>query len=159
MVENAEEIKKSSTEASDMQKHSTSDEKTSVTAAEKSDIASKIPPEESLPVPPTPASISSKKTVVSANSDNKVRVHFVAVGSAPIMKKTKFKIDADQQFAYVMASLRRTLKLADDSADALFLYCHSAFVPSPDQRLGDLNECFSVRGELVIHYCLKEAWG
>jgi ubiquitin-like protein ATG12 len=45
------------------------------------------------------------------------------------------------------------------SGGSLFLYCNSAFVPSPDELVGDLNDCFSVRGELVIHYSLQEAWG
>ena len=95
------------------------------------------------------------------SDDNKVKVHFVAVGSAPILKQSKFKIDADQKFGYVVSSLRRTLKLTENSGadSSLFLYCNAAFVPSPDERLGDLNDCFSVRGELVIRYSLKEAWG
>lgn len=86
----------------------------------------------------------------------KVKVHFVAVGSAPIMKKTKFQIGADQRFAAVTSFLRKMLKLKGSS---LFLYCNSAFVPAPDELVGDLNDCFSVRGELVIHYSLQEAWG
>ena len=91
-------------------------------------------------------------------SDDKVKVHFVPVGSAPIMKKTKFQIGADQRFASVTAFLRRVLKL-QDSGSSLFLYCSSAFVPGPDELLGDLRNCFSVRDELVIHYSLQEAWG
>jgi ubiquitin-like protein ATG12 len=89
---------------------------------------------------------------------DKVKVHFVAVGSAPLMKKTKFQISADQRFAAVISFLRKMLKLTD-SGSSLFLYCNSAFMPSPDELLRDLNECFSIRGELVIHYSLQEAWG
>lgn len=97
---------------------------------------------------------------------SKVKVHFVAVGNAPILKKSKFKIDPNVKFGYVINSLRRTLSLDSTSSNnpaqpkpSLFLYCNAAFVPSPDERLGDLNDCFSIRGELVIHYSLKEAWG
>lgn len=95
----------------------------------------------------------------------KVKVHFVAVGNAPILKKSKFKIDPDVKFGHVINSLRRTLSLnvgdtnPSQQKSSLFLYCNAAFVPSPDERLGDLNDCFSTRGELVIHYSLKEAWG
>jgi ubiquitin-like protein ATG12 len=92
------------------------------------------------------------------NGNNKVKVHFVAVGSAPIMKKTKFQIGADQRFAAVTTFLRKMLKMTG-SGGSLCLYCNSAFVPSPDELVGDLNDCFSVRGELVIHYSLQEAWG
>mmetsp|Transcript_15171 Transcript_15171/g.31011 ORF Transcript_15171/g.31011 Transcript_15171/m.31011 type:complete len:144 (-) Transcript_15171:269-700(-) len=91
-------------------------------------------------------------------SNGKVKVHFVAVGSAPLMKKTKFQVGADQRFSFVITFLRRMLKLAG-TGDSLFLYINSAFVPAPDELVGDLNECFSVRGELVIHYSLQEAWG
>ena len=87
---------------------------------------------------------------------DKVKVHFVPVGSAPIMKKTKFQIAANQRFAAVHAFLKKILKL---NGDSLFLYCNSAFCPGPDELVGDLNECFSKRGELVIHYSLQEAWG
>jgi ubiquitin-like protein ATG12 len=93
-----------------------------------------------------------------ANGNNKVKVHFVAVGSAPIMKKTKFQLGADQRFAAVTMFLRKMLKMTG-TGSSLFLYCNSAFVPSPDELVGDLNDCFSVRGELVIHYSFQEAWG
>jgi ubiquitin-like protein ATG12 len=89
---------------------------------------------------------------------DKVKVHFVAVGSAPIMKKTKFQIGADQRFAAVIAFLRKMLKLPSNGS-SLFLYCNSAFVPGPDELVGDLKECFGVRDELVVHYSLQEAWG
>ncbi|KAI2490055.1 hypothetical protein MHU86_24523 [Fragilaria crotonensis] len=87
----------------------------------------------------------------------KVKVHFVAAGSAPILKKTKFHIPAHQRFISVSGFLRKMLKL--ESGQSLFLYCNSAFVPSPDELLQDLNDAFSVRDELVLHYSLQEAWG
>ena len=87
-------------------------------------------------------------------SNDKVKVHLVAVGSAPILKKTKFQIRADQRFASVIQFVRKMLRV-----DTVFLYCHSAFVPSPDQLVGDLRDCFLVRDELIIHYSLQEAWG
>jgi len=110
---------------------------------------------------------------------DKVKVHFVAVGSAPILKKSKFQINADQRFAAVTAFLRKVLKLSDTQQDSannssgtttnhhqqqlsgssLFLYVNSAFVPGPEERVGDLRDCFSVRDELVVHYSLQEAWG
>jgi ubiquitin-like protein ATG12 len=91
-------------------------------------------------------------------SPAKVKVHFVPVGSAPILKKNRFQIGADQRFASVHTFLRKMLRLqASDSS--LFLYLSSAFCPSPDELIGELDECFSKRGELIVHYSLQEAWG
>ena len=89
--------------------------------------------------------------------DAKVKVHFVATGSAPMMKKTKFQIAANQRFVSLFTFLRKMLKL--EQGQSLFLYLNAAFVPSPDELLQDLKDCFAVRDELVIHYSLQEAWG
>lgn len=99
---------------------------------------------------------TSTSAPAAAGPVEKVKVHFVPVGSAPIMKKSKFQIGADKRFASVHEFLRKMLKL---QGDALFLYLSSAFCPGPEELIGDLNECFSKRGELVIHYSLQEAWG
>jgi ubiquitin-like protein ATG12 len=130
------------------------------------------------PSSPSSSYTTRTKSIISSSNDDtmhppavscsKVKVHFVAVGNAPILKKSKFKIDPNVKFGYVINSLRRTLSLDSTTSSSsspaqpkssLFLYCNAAFVPSPDERLGDLNDCFSIRGELVIHYSLKEAWG
>jgi ubiquitin-like protein ATG12 len=92
-----------------------------------------------------------------AEAEVKVKVHFVAVGAAPIMKKTKFQISGDSRFASVLSFLRKMLKL--EAGQSLFLYCNSSFVPSMDQLLLDLRDTFAVRDELVVHYSLQEAWG
>ena len=94
-----------------------------------------------------------------------IKVHLVAVGSAPILKKSKFLMNADDRFAVAISFLRKVLKLSSAtstgavSASSLFLYINAAFVPSPDERMGDLFDCFGTRGELVVHYSLQEAWG
>ena len=93
----------------------------------------------------------------NTSNQDKVKVHFVAVGSAPILKKTKFQISAHQPFAAVTAFLRKMLKLTDGAS--LFLYIQSAFVPGPEEIIGDIQKSFSVRDELVIHYSIQEAWG
>lgn len=106
----------------------------------------------------TTAAAAASATPAGAD---KVKVHFVAVGSAPIMRKSKFQISADQRFAAVTAFLRKILKLQDSSSagSSLFLYVSSAFVPGPEEVVGDLRDCFGVRDELIIHYSLQEAWG
>eukprot|EP00742_Colponemidia_sp_Colp-10_P002758 GILJ01002948.1.p1 GENE.GILJ01002948.1~~GILJ01002948.1.p1 ORF type:complete len:142 (-),score=28.24 GILJ01002948.1:138-563(-) len=89
--------------------------------------------------------------------DTKVLVHFKAVGNAPIMKQSKFKISGVEKFITVHTFLRKALKTKP--ADSLFFYCNSSFAPSPDEFVGDLFKCFNVNNELVINYCTTEAWG
>lgn len=104
-----------------------------------------------------PADSAAAAATPSVSKPKKTKIHFVPVGSAPLMKKTKFAIASDQRFSSVITFLRKMLKLAG-TGGSLFLYIN-CFVPSPDQLVGDLDECFSVRGELVVHYSLQEAWG
>ncbi|KAL7530056.1 hypothetical protein ACHAXR_003303 [Thalassiosira sp. AJA248-18] len=66
-------------------------------------------------------------------------------------------MNAEDRFVVAIAFLRKVLKLSSSSSP--FLYVNAAFVPSPDERMGDLYDCFGIRGELVIHYSLQEAWG
>lgn len=108
---------------------------------------------------PTMSGTTAASSTASANAppQEKVKVHFVAVGSAPILKKTKFQISATQPFAAVTTFLRKMLKLEKAS---LFLYVQSAFVPGPEEIIGDVQRSFGGgREELVIHYSLQEAWG
>jgi ubiquitin-like protein ATG12 len=92
-------------------------------------------------------------------NNTKVKVHFQAVGGAPILKRSKFQISADQRFSSVHTFLRKQLKIQENAQSNLFLYCQSAFVPSMDCLVGELRDSFAVRDELVIHYSLQEAWG
>jgi ubiquitin-like protein ATG12 len=104
-------------------------------------------------------SSSSTDAAATSNSNNcsKVKIHFVAVGSSPLLKKTKFQVAADQRFAFLQSFLRKQLQLP--ASASLFLYCHSSFAPGPDASVGELRDAWAVRDELVVHYCLQEAWG
>ena len=88
----------------------------------------------------------------------KIKVHFVPVGNAPLLKKSKFLMSSTDEFSVATTFLRKLLKLNSDGNTPLFLYINS-FEPSADQSMGDLMDCFGVRGELVVHYSLMEAWG
>mmetsp|Transcript_25269 Transcript_25269/g.45479 ORF Transcript_25269/g.45479 Transcript_25269/m.45479 type:complete len:193 (-) Transcript_25269:226-804(-) len=128
-------------------------------------------------ISPAPANKTAKENSTTAPKESpntkttknpkpsKIKVHLVAVGSAPILKKSKFLMNADDRFAVAISFLRKVLKLSSAtstgaaSASSLFLYINAAFVPSPDERMGDLFDCFGTRGELVVHYSLQEAWG
>lgn len=124
-------------------------------------------PQESTSAPAdsdnTPTGTPTSQPQASNDPNRKVKVHFVPVGSAPILKKSKFQIGADQRFAAVHTFLRKLLKL-NASSDTqppppLFLYLTSAFCPSQEELVGELEECFAKRGELIVHYSLQEAWG
>jgi hypothetical protein len=41
----------------------------------------------------------------------------------------------------------------------LFIYIGTSFSPNPMELVGEIEKCFSVNGELQVHYCLQEAWG
>ncbi|KAI9985828.1 hypothetical protein PInf_024601 [Phytophthora infestans] len=92
----------------------------------------------------------------------KVTLQFVAVGSAPLMKRTKFTVSGHDQLSVVYKFLRKQLRLKD--SESLFVYCNSSFAPSPDQRLSSLFEVleassFQVGDVLVLNYSLTQAWG
>lgn len=87
----------------------------------------------------------------------KVIVRFRAVGDAPIMKKSKFKITAAEPFKTVIDFLRGQLKLK--TSDTLFLYINQAFSPSPDELVANLNRMFATDSKLDIFYCRTPAWG
>uniref|UniRef100_A0A7R9WT85 Ubiquitin-like protein ATG12 n=1 Tax=Craspedostauros australis TaxID=1486917 RepID=A0A7R9WT85_9STRA len=88
----------------------------------------------------------------------KVKVHFVPVGSAPILKKSKIQMNPDLRFFAVHAFLKKILELPDHQP--LFLYCSSSFSPGPEELLADLRTNFAnARSQLIVHYSLQEAWG
>jgi ubiquitin-like protein ATG12 len=153
---------------------------TDVSIATESDDTSRICDSQQGTTTTTTTTTTTAAAAAAAESAvvSKVKIHFVAVGSAPILKRNKFQINADQRFASVHLFLRKLLKLSSPipmdenheslsantatsqlSSNNLFLYCHSAFVPSPDHLVGELRESFAVRDELVVHYSLQEAWG
>eukprot|EP00457_Paulinella_chromatophora_P020143 gb/GEZN01022069.1/.p1 GENE.gb/GEZN01022069.1/~~gb/GEZN01022069.1/.p1 ORF type:complete len:131 (-),score=20.02 gb/GEZN01022069.1/:178-570(-) len=105
----------------------------------------------------SPSNQASPKATVarlSLPSDRKVQVHFRATGGAPILRKTKFAIQASRRFSSLISFLKQHLK-----CEQLFLFCASTFSPSPDETIWDLFQCFQINGELVVNYCLVEAWG
>lgn len=108
------------------------------------------------------ASVAKIQSPVIKQADQKIKVHFVAVGSAPMLKRSKFKMNADDQFLVAITFLRKLLKLTADEegvVSPLFIYVNSTFMPAPDERIGDLFDCFAKTGELVLNYSLQEAWG
>lgn len=87
----------------------------------------------------------------------KLKVHFKAVGGAPILKKNKFQIKASETVYVISMFLRKTMNLQEK--EPLFLYVNSSFAPALDQTISSLHQCFSVNDELVIYYALVHSWG
>jgi len=69
----------------------------------------------------------------------------------------RFLIKKREPFRALEAFLRTELKVPKH--ERLFLYCDSAFAPSPDEPLADLLACFGSRGELVVNYSTTGAYG
>ncbi|KAI9912300.1 hypothetical protein PsorP6_009822 [Peronosclerospora sorghi] len=116
-----------------------------------------------------------------------VTLQFVAVGNAPLLKRTKFTVSGHDPLSVVYKFLRKQLRLQD--SESLFVYCNSSFAPCPDQRLSSLfevrfcclrtymgkrttrlltrvcvmvedqSQCFQVGNVLVLNYSLTQAWG
>jgi ubiquitin-like protein ATG12 len=104
--------------------------------------------------------LSSDKNPIIESQEymtKKQKVHCIAVGNAPLMKKSKFLISSNESFGIFQKRLEKMLKLPTGSS--LFMYIHQSFVPSPDDLVGDLGDLFGVNNELKIHYSLQEAWG
>lgn len=111
--------------------------------------------------PPSQSSSSSPMAAAPVRQQplhSKVKIHLIAVGSAPILKKSKFALPSNVTFGNLQTRLKKMLCLNHQS-DPLYLYVQQSFIPSQDDWLGDLNDLYSIRDELQIHYSLKEAWG
>ncbi|KAL0479491.1 autophagy-related protein ATG12 [Acrasis kona] len=93
----------------------------------------------------------------SSSKQDKVVILFKAVGSTPLLKKTKAKINTNSPFREVIGFIRKQLKMKNDQS--LFLYCNQAFCPNPDELVGDLYKTFGSDKMLVISYCNTAAWG
>ena len=97
-------------------------------------------------------------TTTGAGEEAKVKVHFKAVGGAPILKKAKFLLRSSSTVADVVRFLRDVaLKLPE--RDPLFVYVNQSFAPALDQTMGSLHACFNTNDELVLHYAIQLSWG
>lgn len=78
-----------------------------------------------------------------------------AVGDAPPMLKTKFQLSGDKLISFVMAFLRKHIKIDK----GIYVFCGSSFCPNPDQSIKELFDAFQIGGELTICYSFQETWG
>lgn len=79
---------------------------------------------------------------------------FKAIGGAPILKQSIFKIQRTEKFAKVVEFLCKLLH-----CESVFVYIKSAFTPSMDELVSTLYDGFAVDGKLVVNYSVTPAWG
>jgi len=112
-------------------------------------VENKVEPEQEKIVQPEP----EKKTAKA----QKIEIRLQAAGDAPIMKTKNYKVDGEKQISWILAFIRKYLKL--EPQDNLFVYVNQAFSPSPDQTVTNLAECFGQDNKLVLYYSRSQAWG
>lgn len=113
----------------------------------------------------------------AATSDDLIRIRFMPIGNAPLMKVTKFNVSRKKKMLYFIEFLSKKLfkppasntstgapaatMAATQSAsnERIFIYCNNTFSPTPDQSVGDLYQSFKIGDELIISYSLSEAYG
>ena len=121
------------------------------------------PPAAASPAAAAPKTAAPKTTAAAPKKVSKTRINLQAVGSAPQLKKTRFKIESDKPFAVLDTVLRAQLKLDAAPGGALFLYLCSGFCPALDEPIATLVDNFGTgqgkKRELVVQYCLQPAWG
>jgi len=112
-------------------------------------VENKVEPEQEKSIQPEPEKKAAKA--------QKIEIRLQAAGDAPIMKTKNYKVDGEKQISWILAFIRKYLKL--EPQDNLFVYVNQAFSPSPDQTVTNLAECFGQDNKLVLYYSRSQAWG
>ena len=92
-----------------------------------------------------------------------VRFQVKAVGGGtPQLEKAKLRTEGSNTWSSVEEGLRRIFTqlaaqghVAWTPSDPIHTYI-AGFVPLPEQRMGDLFDCFGTDGELVVQYSTGE---
>ncbi|OAG12158.1 putative autophagy protein Apg12 [Paraphaeosphaeria sporulosa] len=89
----------------------------------------------------------------------KVRIHLVAIGSAPRMSTMVFMMTASNRFEVVVRQIRNKLKLKPH--ESVFCYIGNVFSPALDESVENLWRCFKQgqKEELYVGYALSQAFG
>lgn len=98
--------------------------------------------------------LEAAPSLSSACEGGKVVVLLKATGDAPILKQSKFKVNATDRVAKVADFVRKNVKKG-----AVYLYIASTFQPASDRLLGDLFDSYGTGGKLVFQYATTPAWG
>ena len=77
------------------------------------------------------------------------------MGSAPILRQSKFKVGRHQNFSTLHSFLQKQLGLQQ----RLYLYINSTFAPTADETLDNLFNVFAIDGVLIVNYSTQPAYG
>lgn len=89
--------------------------------------------------------------------EKKVEILLKNVGSAPIIKKSKWAVRASSTVSEISKFIVKYLKL--DNSQSLFIYINQSFAPALDQTIENLFECYESDKKLVLYYATSQAWG
>lgn len=95
-----------------------------------------------------------EKEQLKQDTNEKIKIKFQPIGSAPVLNQSVCKISSNQKFSIILAFLKRKLKMK-----SVFCYVNNSFVPNPHQIVGELWEQFKVNDILIISYCATVAFG
>ena len=84
-----------------------------------------------------------------AEVDEKVELLFRAVGDAPMLKKSKFKLSRAKNVQFVNHFLTKATKC--EKEERIYLYIHQSFSPAPDAQVGLLFDNYS-RNRFFLNY-------
>lgn len=113
------------------------------------------PPSPDLPLTMTASTVlmnlprDATAALASAGAfpSEKIIIRFKPVGSAPAVKNERSRVLSTQKFDFVVAYLRKQLRVSD--TESVFLYINNTFAPALDEVVGNLWR--------VSHACLKLA--
>lgn len=105
-----------------------------------------------------PLETTKQASEIDGNSDDgKIQVFFRHTSNAPIMKKSKWKVQPTSTVSDCIGFIRRYLDL--DAKLSIFLYVNQSFAPSLDQTIQNLFDCYETDKKLVLYYATTQAWG
>lgn len=110
-----------------------------------------------LPKKTTEKNENQHSSASTTKSPEKVTIRFQPIGSTTAIHPKVFKISSMQSILTVNKFLSQKLK--NNERQPLHLYIQNSFLPSPDERVGDLYALFATNHELIISYCNTIAFG
>lgn len=95
----------------------------------------------------------------SSSSQNKITVLLKPTSNAPIIKKTKWNVNASYTVFQTASFIRKFLDV--DPSVSIFIYINASFAPALDQTIQNLYDCYGsdTTKQLVLYYSTTPAWG
>ncbi|ODQ65667.1 autophagy protein 12, partial [Nadsonia fulvescens var. elongata DSM 6958] len=94
--------------------------------------------------------------------DRKIAIRFRPIGGAPALVNVGLcRISANERWSAVIKFLSRRLLPSRDRnrTETVFCYIANSFAPSPDSQVGNVFDSYQIDDELMVSYCLVQAFG